>query len=79
MRAIVLLMVALFTGTVGLILLYNKVVNLDYAIAAAKAQLESVGTSSTQLNHQVIAIIGGGGLANTGSQDGLVHQSSISR
>lgn len=72
MRAIVLLMVALFTGTVGLILLYNKVVDLNHAIAEAKAQLESVGASSTQLNNQVIAVTGGGELANAAGEEGLV-------
>ena len=71
-RAIVLRMIALFTGTVGLIFLYNKVVNLNHAIGQAKAQLEAVGASSTQMNNQVVAIIGGGDLTNAANEGGLV-------
>jgi cell division protein FtsL len=71
-RTIVLLMVALFTGTFGLILLYNKMVDLNHEIAKTKSQLELVGAASTQLNNQVIALTGGGKLTNVASEDGLV-------
>src|SRR5271154_788128 len=71
-RLIVLLMVALFTGTVGLIFLYNKTVDLDHEISQTKTQLEAVGASSTQLNAQVVAIIGSGALTSVANEDGLV-------
>src|SRR5205823_3682530 len=71
-RMIVLLMVALFTGTGGLILLYNKVVDLNHEISQAKAQLEAVGAQNTQFNNRIIAIIGGGDLTAVANERGLV-------
>lgn len=71
-RLIVALMIALFTGTAGLVLLYNKVVDLNHSIAQAKSQLEAIGTASTQLNDQIVAIIGGGGFTNAAVTNGLV-------
>jgi len=71
-RIIVLLMLALFTGTFGIIFLYNKVVDLDHAIAKTKLQLEQVGASNTQLNNKIVAIVGGGDLTSVANESGLV-------
>lgn len=69
-------MVLLFTGTVGLIVLYNKIVDLNHAIAVSKAKLESIGAAGTKLNNQIIAAVGGGQLTNLASADGLVLETN---
>ncbi|MDE2019478.1 MAG: hypothetical protein KGJ13_03965 [Patescibacteria group bacterium] len=71
-KLIIFLMIALFTGTAGLIVLYNKIVDLNHALADNKAQLESIGLQSTQLQNRIVALTGGGGTESIARADGLV-------
>ena len=71
-KLIIALMIALCTGTAGLIVLYNKIVDLNHALAADKAQLDSIGSASTELQNHIVALTGGGGIESMASADGLV-------
>ena len=71
-KVVIGLMMLLFTGTFGLIVLYNKVVDLNHSISGSKAKLESIGVLSTKLNNQIIAATGGGQLTSLASADGLI-------
>jgi len=70
--AVLCLMVALFTATIGLIVIYNKVVDLNHAIAADKVKLDSIGAESTKLQNRIVALSGGGEITNIAGEDGLV-------
>jgi len=53
-------MVAVVAGVFGMVGLYNETVNLNHNIAAAKAELDTIGAQNTTLSNQVIATLGSG-------------------
>lgn len=59
-------------GIFLLVTLYNNVVNLDHNIATMKSQVDSIGAENTTLNNQVVATLGGGGLQDIATENGLV-------
>lgn len=59
-------------GIFCLVALYNNIVNLNHNIAAAKTELDSIGSNNTTLNNQVIAALGNVQSANMAAGDGLV-------
>lgn len=71
LAALVLLVLA---GTAGVIVEYNKTVNLSQNVLAAKTELQSVGAKNTQLNNGVIAALDGGQAASIASTDGLIAE-----
>lgn len=66
------LVIALLGGTFGLIVAYNKTVDLSHDIASAKAQLQTVGAENTALNNRILATLGGAGFTQLAQADGLV-------
>jgi hypothetical protein len=70
---IALLVVALLGGTFGLVIAYNKTVDLSQDIISSKAKLQSVGAQDTALNNQVLATLGGADLTALAAADGLVQ------
>jgi cell division protein FtsB len=72
---LVLFAIALVTGTVGMVGLYNATVNLDHSIAAAKTELDAVGAQNTAMNHEILAKLDGGDLAGVAAEEGLVTES----
>lgn len=70
---LVLVVAGLMGGTFWLIVLYNQTVNLNHGIAAAKAELDSIGAENTALNNQIITTLGNTGQLNAiATSDGLV-------
>ena len=70
---LVLIIAGLVGGTFWLIALYNQTVNLNHEIAAAKAELDSVGAENTALNNQIVTMLGSTGPLNAvATQGGLV-------
>ena len=70
---IALLVVALLGGTFGLVIAYNRTVDLSHDIISQKAQLQSVGAQNTALNNQVLATLGGADFTAIAAADGLVQ------
>jgi len=60
-------------GIVWTVALYNNVVNLNHAIAAEKAQLDSIGANNTAINNRVVAALGNIQSADLAAQNGLVQ------
>jgi cell division protein FtsB len=70
---LVFLVVGLMGGTFWLITLYNQTVNLNHEVAAARAELDSVGAENTALNNQIITTLGNTDqLTAMATSDGLV-------
>jgi cell division protein FtsB len=70
---LVLVVAGLTVGTFWLIALYNQTVNLNHEIAAAKAELDSIGTENTALNNQIVTTLGNTSqLTAIATSDGLV-------
>lgn len=67
------LVVAVVLGVFGMIALYNSTVNLSHNIAAAKAELDAIGTENTKLNDQVLSLTTGSSFTNLAAADGLVQ------
>ncbi len=61
-------------GTIGLIVEYNKTVNLEHNILAAKTEIQTVGAANTQLNNAVIATLDSGAAGTIAASDGLVAE-----
>ena len=55
---LVLIIAGLMAGTFWLITLYNRTVNLDHQIAAAKMELDAIGTENTTLNNKIVTTLG---------------------
>ena len=72
---IAILAVALVAGTIGMVALYNATVNVNHNIAAAKAELDVIGTQSTDMNNRIVATLGGGDLSKLAADRGLVMES----
>ena len=70
---LILIITGLTGGTFWLIALYNQTVNLNHEIAAAKAELDSVGAENTALNNQIVTMLGNTGqLSAIATEGGLV-------
>lgn len=67
---------ALVAGVFGMVALYNATVSLNHSIATAKAELDAVGTQSTQLNDKIVRALSDAGLGTAVSRDGLVAEES---
>lgn len=67
------LAVVVIAGIFGMIALYNATVNLSHNIAAAKAQLDSIGARNTQLNDQILSLTTGAAFTDLAAADGLVQ------
>ena len=63
-------------GTFWLVILYNRVVNLNHAIVADKAQLDVVGAENTVLSNKALAALGSDQLASVAAGDGLVSENN---
>ncbi|SRR5258708_7105277 len=72
---IAILAVALITSTVGMVALYNATVNVSHNIATAKAELDTIGTQSTNMNNRIVATLSGADLSKLAAQGGLVMES----
>ena len=72
-RVIAGLICAVLLGTFYLVALYNNVVNLNHNVAAAKAQLETIGAQNAILNNQVVAQLGNVESGDLATADGLVE------
>jgi hypothetical protein len=66
------LVVSLLLGTGSLVVLYNRVVNLNHEIASAKATLGSIGAENTALSNQAVTAIGDDQGASLAAGQGLV-------
>jgi hypothetical protein len=71
---IAVLAIALTTGTIGMVALYNATVNMSHNIATARAELDVIGTQSTDLNNKIVATLGGSGLAKIAADGGLIME-----
>ena len=60
-------------GVFSLVTLYNKVVNLNHSIIAAKAQLDAIGAKNTALNNQLIVALHGIQSSHIAAQNGLIE------
>jgi cell division protein FtsB len=70
---LIVVMIGLIGGTFWLITLYNQTVNLNHEIAAAKAELDSIGAGNTALNNKIVTTLGDTDqLAAIATQGGLV-------
>ncbi len=61
-------------ATALVIVEYNKTVDLNHNILAAKTEIDSVGAQNTQLSNNVIATLGGGQIGQLAAADGLVAE-----
>jgi hypothetical protein len=73
---LVALAIAVFTGTLFLVITYNKTVNLSHDISSAKAELDAIGAQNTAANNAIIATLGGDNLAALASASNLVQENS---
>lgn len=71
---LVLLVLAIFTGTFWLVVAYNQTVNVSHNIEAVKAKLDAVGAGNTAMSNQIIATLGGDQAATIAAKDGLVQE-----
>jgi cell division protein FtsB len=69
---LVVLVCGVAAGVFGMVALYNSTVNLSHNIAAAKAELDSIGAQNTTLNNEILAATTGAQLTNLAQADGLV-------
>lgn len=70
---LILVVCGLVGGTFWLIELYNQTVNLNHEIAAAKAELDSIGAQNTALNNKIVTTLGDTGeLTAIATAGGLV-------
>ncbi len=67
------LVVLILGSTFGIIVEYNKTVDLNHNILAVKAQLDSIGAENTVLNNDIVATLGGGQIGALASADNLVQ------
>ena len=68
-----LIVVLLVGGTFWLIMLYNHTVAMGQEIAAAKAELDTIGAQNTALNNQIVTKLGNTDqLTAIATADGLV-------
>ncbi|MDR3581746.1 MAG: hypothetical protein P4L67_00530 [Candidatus Pacebacteria bacterium] len=72
---IAVLAVMVLVGTFWIIVEYNKTVDLNHNITAAKTQLDAIGAKNTILNNDVIATLGGGQIGALAAADNLVEES----
>jgi len=72
--ALIVLAVAVLTGTFWLVVVYNQTVNTAHNIAAAKAQLDEIGSKNTALNNQIVATLSTNEASAIAAQDGLVQE-----
>lgn len=75
-RIIAALSVAIVLCVFGMVALYNATVNLNHNIAAAKAELDTVGAENTQLQNTAVRALSDAGLGTAVAQDGLVVEKS---
>jgi cell division protein FtsB len=68
------LSLAAFTGTFWLVVAYNQTVNLSHNIAAAKAELDSIGAENTAVSNQLVASMSSDQAAVIAAHDGLVQE-----
>lgn len=71
---IAMLVVLVFGATVFVIVEYNKTVDLNHNILAAKTEIDSVGAENTELSNSVIATLGGGRIDALAAADGLIAE-----
>lgn len=70
---LILVVIGLVGGTFWLIMLYNHTVAMEHEIAAAKAELDTIGAQNTALNNQIITTLGNTDqLTALATSDGLV-------
>ena len=60
-------------ATFALVAVYNGIVNVTHNIAAAKAELNTVGAESTDLQNRIVALMGSGAVAQAAQANGLVE------
>lgn len=74
-NAVIALLAVLVLGATGMIIVeYNKTVDLNQNILAAKADLQSVGTANTQLTNSVFATLGIEQAPQIAAADGLIAE-----
>ncbi len=71
---IALLVIVLLSGTFGLVIAYNRTVDLSHNIVSLKAKLDSVGAQNTALNNQILTTLGGANFTSLAVADGLVEE-----
>jgi len=71
--ALLALSIAILGGTFWLVVVYNQTVNTTHNIAAAKAQLDAIGSQNTALNNQMVATLNTSQASALAAQDGLVQ------
>lgn len=71
---LVVLAIAVFSGTFWLVIAYNKVVNLSHDISSMKAQLDSIGAQNTARSNAMIATLSGNNLAHVAGAETLVQE-----
>ena len=67
------LVFASLVGVFSLVTLYNKVVDLNHSISAAKTELDSVGAKNTSLNNQLIVALHSIESSNLAAQQSLIE------
>ena len=60
-------------ATFGLVAVYNGIVNTSHNIAAVKAKLDQVGAQSTDLQNQIVGVLGSGAAAEVARSSGLIE------
>lgn len=74
-NAVITMLILCVLGATALVIVeYNKTVNLNHNILAAKTELNAVGAENTQLSNGVIATLGDGQIGALAAADGLVAE-----
>jgi hypothetical protein len=68
------LVVGILGGTFWIIVSYNKTVDLSHNIVSIKAELDTIGASSTALNNNIISTLGASNSQTLASADSLVPE-----
>jgi cell division protein FtsL len=68
------LVLFVLVGTFGIIVEYNKTVDLNHNILAAKTEIQQIGMENTQLNNEVLATLNTDQAAQLAASDGLVAE-----
>lgn len=71
---IVALVVAVFAGTLWLVMAYNGTVNAAHDIATMKAKLGTIGAENTLLSNKLIGMLGSDELSNFTSNGTFVQE-----
>lgn len=73
-RILILLVAALFIAAVWLVVLYNRLVNIDHSISRMKSEIQSGEARSAELKGQVLTLLDGASLGDFAGARGLVQE-----